>query len=103
MVLFVAQAHKNVSSTNSEDSKWSQKFILLLSRAVTLILARQLDPSLQSTEAQIHFQILKMSRRISTKISTTYVYLSSFVYAIFMQIQLNILANEGQSNTKHTF
>ena len=71
MVLFVAQAHKNVSSTNSEDSKWSQKFILLLSRAVTLILARQLDPSLQSTEAQIHFQILKMSRRISTKISTT--------------------------------
>ena len=45
--LFVAQAHKNVSSTNSEDSKWSQKFILLLSRAVTLILARQLDPSPQ--------------------------------------------------------
>ena len=78
MVLFVAQAHKNVSSTNSEDSKWSQKFILLLSRAVTLILARQLDPSPQSTEAQIHFHILKMSQRISTKIST-----SPFVYAIF--------------------
>ena len=32
----------------------------------------------QSTEAQIHFHILKMSQRISTKIST-----SPFVYAIF--------------------
>ena len=41
MVLFVAELHKNVSSTNSEDSKWPQKFILLLSRAVTLILSRQ--------------------------------------------------------------
>ena len=41
MVLFVAELHKNVSSTNSEDSKWPQKFILLLSRAVTLILSSQ--------------------------------------------------------------
>ena len=51
MVLFVAELHKNVSSTNSEDSKWSQKFILLLSRAVTLILSRQpVVTSLRSKE-----------------------------------------------------
>ena len=51
MVLFVAELHKNVSSTNSEDSKWPQKFILLLSRAVTLILSRQpVVTSLRSKE-----------------------------------------------------
>ena len=40
----------------------------------------------QSTEAQIHFHILKMSQRISTKIST-FIYLPSFMQS-FLQSQL---------------
>ena len=56
MVLFVAQAHKNVSSTNSEDSKWSQKFILLLSQAVTLILAVSWTPVTEATNFFFLFQ-----------------------------------------------